>query len=76
MFIEILNMISSGIRSVVNAIDIELFSVGSVSITLWEIILGLFVVGLIFSFFLAPRMGSGLQVIGNLNSLKGNRNGK
>lgn len=65
MFFEALELIFNGISSVVSALDVRLFSVGAVDITFWEVILGIFVVGLIFSFFLAPRMGSGLQGILN-----------
>ncbi len=66
MFLDILEMIFDGISAVVSAYDVDLFSVGSINISFWELILGLLIMGIIFSFFLAPRFGSGLQGIGNL----------
>lgn len=67
MFLEILDMIFDGVGSVVSALDVGLFTVGTVTITFWELILGLLVMGIIFGFFLAPRYGSVLQGIGNIN---------
>lgn len=67
MFLDILEMIFSGVGSVISALDVGLFTVGTVSITFWELILGLLVMGIIFGFFLAPRYGSGLAGIGNIN---------
>lgn len=67
MFLDIIEMIFDGVGSVVSALDVDLFSVGAISITFWEIILGLLVTGIIFSFFLAPRRGSGIQTIVNFN---------
>ena len=67
MFLDCLEMIFSSLESVVSALDVDLFTVGTVGISLWELILGLLVLGIIFGFFLAPRSGSGLAGIGNLN---------
>lgn len=70
MFLSVLDMIFSGVSSVVSAYDVHLFSVGSVSVSFWELLLGLFIIGLIFGFFLVPRSGSVLQSAGNINRAK------
>jgi len=67
MFLDCLEMIFSALESVVNALDVDIFTVGTVGISLWELILGLLVLGIIFGFFLAPRSGSGIQAISNEN---------
>ena len=66
MFLDVLDMIFDSFETVINSLKVDLFSVGGVSINLWEIILGLLVLGIIFGFFLAPRYGSGLQGVGNI----------
>lgn len=66
MFLDIFDMLLDVISSVISAIDVDLFYLGSVGISLWELLLGGFTVALIFGFFLRPRMGSGLGTVGNL----------
>lgn len=67
MFLECLEMIFDSLESVVKALDVDIFTVGTVGVSFWELILGLLTLGIIFGFFLAPRMGSGLGGIGNIN---------
>ena len=75
MFLDIVDMIFDGIRAFISAFDDEataLFTIetaaGDVSVTFWHLILGLFVVGVFFSFFLAPRPGSVFSSVANLKS--------
>ncbi len=63
MFLEILDLIYESLKEVINALDVPLFYIGDVDITFWEIVLGFFVVNIIFGFFLRERMGSGLGAI-------------
>ena len=70
MFLDCLEMIFDSLESVVNALDVDIFTVGTVGVSFWELILGLLVLGIIFGFFLAPRYGSGLAGIGNMNEFK------
>lgn len=62
MFLTILDMLFGVIESVIDALKVDLFTVGSVSISFWELLLGMFTVGLLFSFFLKSRPGSGVDV--------------
>lgn len=71
MFLDCLELIFSSLEDVVNALDVDIFTVGTVGVSFWELILGLLVLGIIFGFFLAPRMGSGLVGVGNLATFKG-----
>lgn len=66
MFLDVLELIFSSMESVIDALKVDLFSIGSVGINFLEVIFGLFVTGIIFSFFLMPRSGSVLQGVGNL----------
>lgn len=63
MFLEILDLIYESLKEVINALDVPLFYIGDVDITFWEIVLGFFIVNIIFGFFLRERMGSGLGAI-------------
>lgn len=74
MFLDCLDLIFSSLESVVKALDFDIFSVATVGVSLWELILGLLTIGIIFGFFLAPRMGSGLGGIGNLKSYQNQKN--
>lgn len=67
MFLDCLEMIFDSLESVVKALDVDIFTVGTVGVSFWELILGLLVLGIIFGFFLAPRSGSGIQAISNEN---------
>ncbi len=67
MFLDCLELIFSSLEAVVKALDVDIFTVGTVGVSFWELILGLLVLGIIFGFFLAPRYGSGLAGIGNIN---------
>lgn len=73
MFLDCLEMIFDSLESVVKALDVDIFTVGTVGVSFWELILGLLVLGIIFGFFLAPRSGSGIQAISNENK-KSNAN--
>lgn len=74
MFLDCLEMIFSSLESVVKALDVDIFTVGTIGVSFWELILGLLTIGIIFGFFLTPRMGSGLGGISNLNSRKNEKN--
>ena len=76
MFLDVLEMIFDGVGSVVSAYDVHLFYVGSISITFWELLLGLLVSGIIFGFFLAARRGSGIQTISNFSKQQTKSNQK
>lgn len=67
MFLDCLELIFSSLEDVVKALDVDIFKVGTVGVSFWELILGLLVLGIIFGFFLAPRSGSGIQAISNEN---------
>lgn len=67
MFLDCLEMIFSSLESVVKALDVDIFTVGTIGVSFWELILGLLVIGIIFGFFLTPRAGSGIQAISNEN---------
>lgn len=66
MFLDVLELIFSCMESVIDSLKVDLFSIGSVGVSFWELIFGLFVTGIIFSFFLMPRSGSVLAGVGNL----------
>ena len=68
MFLDVLELVSDSFSSVVSALDVSLFNIGNVSITFWELILGLLTVSIVFGFFLAPRSGSVLGAAGNVVS--------
>ena len=70
MFLDCLEMIFVSLESVVKSLDVDIFTVGTVGVSFWELILGLLVLGIIFGFFLAPRYGSGIQGIGRLSGSK------
>lgn len=67
MFLDILEIVFDSFSDVVSALDVDLFSVGGVGISFWNLILGLLTCGLIFGFFLVPRAGSGLGSLSNIN---------
>lgn len=67
MFLDVLELIFSCMETVIYSLKVDLFYIGKVGVSFWELILGLFVLGIIFSFFLAPRSGSVLQGVGNLS---------
>lgn len=73
MFLDILELVFDSFASVISSLDVELFTLGSVSITFWNLLLGLLTVGVIFGFFLVPRSGSGLGTLGNINRDVNNR---
>ena len=66
MFLDILELIFDNFEGVVRAFDVPLFTVGTVDISFWELLLGIFTVSIIFGFFLVPRPGSVLSAAGNL----------
>lgn len=66
-FTEILKLVFQGIREVISAIDIDIYSSGTVGVSLWELLLGFLTVAVIFGFFLKSRGGSVLGSVGNIN---------
>ena len=70
MFLDCLDMIFEVFSGVINAFDVELFSLGGTSVSFWELLLSLLTVSIIFGFFLAPRYGSGISAVGKLLSFK------
>lgn len=67
MFLDILDMIFDSFSDVVEAYNVPLFSYGSVEITFWELILGIFTVSILFAFFLRQRSGSVFGSVENIN---------
>lgn len=68
MFLEVLELLYDCLDRIISALDgPSLFTVGTVSISLWELVLGFFTVSIIFSFFLRPREGSVLGSVSNNN---------
>lgn len=67
MFLDVLEMIFVNFEGVIDALEVELFSIGSVGITFWQLLLGLLTVSILFGFFLRPRSGSVLGSVGNFN---------
>ena len=67
MFLDILELVFDSFEGVINALKVDLFTVGTVGINFWELVLGFLTIAVIFGFFLAPRAGSGIQVISNEN---------
>lgn len=65
MFLEVLDMLFDSLETVVSSLNVHLFSVGTVSISFWQLILGLFITSVIFGFFLKERAGSGIEGIGS-----------
>lgn len=65
-FTEILKLVFQGIREVISAIDIDIYSSGTVGVSLWELLLGFLTVAVIFGFFLKSRSGSVLSSVSNL----------
>ena len=66
-FLDVLELIFSNFSSVVSALDSDsLFSLGSVDITLWNLILGGLICFIIFGFFLRTRGGSAWGTASNL----------
>lgn len=64
MFLDILSWLYDCLDRIIEALDKDtLFTVGTVPISLWELMLGFFTVGIIFSFFLKSRGGSALPVL-------------
>ena len=58
-FLDILDFIFANLSAVVSALDSDtLFSLGSVNITLWNLILGGLICFIIFGFFLRNRGGN------------------
>ena len=76
MFLDVLNLIYSSLERVIEALDVPLFEVGLVSISFWELLLGMFTVTIIFGFFLRERMGSGLGTIKNVNDFENAQNNR
>lgn len=72
-FTEILKLIFQGIREVISSIDIDIYSKGSVGISLWELILGFVTVSIIFGFFLKSRSGSVLGSVENYNEYQNSK---
>lgn len=70
MFLDILDMLFDSVENVISAFNVDLFSVGSISVSFWELILGLLTLSILFGFFLQPRYGS---VLGSIGSLEANR---
>lgn len=66
-FGEILKLIFQGIRDVISAIDVDIYSTGTVGISLWELLLGFLTVAIIFGFFLKSRAGSVFGALNNIN---------
>lgn len=64
MFLDVLEMIFVNFEGVINALDVTLFSIGSLSVTFWQLLLGFLTVSLLFGFFLTPRSGSVLDAAG------------
>lgn len=69
MFLDCLEIIFSSLEDVISALDVDIFTVGTVGISFWELILGLLTIGIIFGFFLTPRAGSVIQSISNENKI-------
>ena len=68
-FLDVLDFIFSNLSSVVSALDSDtLFSLGNVSITLWNLILGGLICFIIFGFFLRNRGGSAWGAASNMLS--------
>lgn len=68
-FLTVLDFIFSNLSDVVSAIDSDtLFSLGNVSITLWNLILGGLICFIIFGFFLRTRGGSAWDTAANMVS--------
>ena len=74
-FTEILKLIFQGIREVISAIDVDIYSTGTLGVSFWELILGILTIGVIFGFFLKPRSGSVLGSVKNFNQYEKNKNG-
>ena len=70
MFLEILDMLYSCFERIISALDVELFEVGFVSISFWELVLGMFTTTILFGFFLRERMGSGLGAVKAINDFE------
>lgn len=68
-FLDVLDFIFSNLSAVVSALDSDtLFSLGSVNITLWNLILGGLICFIIFGFFLRNRGGSAWGAASNMLS--------
>lgn len=68
-FLDVLDFIFSNLSDVVSAIDSDtLFSLGTVNITLWNLILGGLICFIIFGFFLRTRGGSAWDTASNILS--------
>lgn len=65
-FLDALELIFTSFGSVIDAIDVPLFTLGSVDISLWNLLLGGLICFIIFSFFLRSRGGSGWEAAGNM----------
>lgn len=68
MFLDVLDMIFDNFGGVISALNVDLFKLGSVGVSFWELILGMLTVSILFGFFLAPRPGSVLGGISNSNA--------
>lgn len=60
MFLDVLDMLYDSLERIIQSLDVELFKVGFVSISFWELVLGMFTTAIIFGFFLRERMSSSL----------------
>lgn len=67
MFLDVLDMLYDSLERIIQSLDVDLFTVGLVSISFWELVLGMFTTTIIFGFFLRERMGSGLGAFTNFN---------
>lgn len=66
-FLNVLEFIFSNLSEVVSALDSDtLFSLGSVNITFWNLILGGLICFIIFGFFLRNRGGSAWDTASNI----------
>ena len=72
-FTEILKLVFQGIREVISAIDVDIYSTGTIGVSFWELVLGMLTVSIIFGFFLKSRGGSVFGALGNLNEYENSK---
>lgn len=66
MFLDVLDLLYGVIDTIISSWDsATLFTVGDRDITFWNLLLGFFIISLIFTFFLVPRGGSVTESINN-----------
>lgn len=73
MLRDVLNLIFESFQDVIKAFDVDIYDYNGLTLSFWEIILGVFTVSIIFGFFLRNRGGSVFGSVENYNEYQNSK---